>query len=75
MSNVVGFGMVLVLVLGALAVVVAAIVLLVRSTRIGTEGAHRSVEERLAELDALVESGTISAREREKARERILDSL
>lgn len=75
MSNVIGFGMVLVLVLGALAVVVAAIVLLVRSTRTGTEGADRSIEERLAELDALVASGTISEREREKARERILGSL
>lgn len=75
MDSLVVFAIVAVLLFGAIAVVLALVVLRVQSSRTGTEGAHRSIEVRLAELDALVASGTISEREREKARERVLGSL
>ncbi|ROS72059.1 hypothetical protein [Cellulomonas sp. PhB143] len=74
-AEVVWTGLVAVLALGAVAVVLTAVVLLLRSSRGGRESAGKSTEDRLAEIDELAERGRITEAEREKARARILGSL
>ncbi|BDZ42484.1 hypothetical protein GCM10025865_17830 [Paraoerskovia sediminicola] len=87
-------GLVAVLALGAIAVVLTAVVLLIRSLRGGSSdggggsaadggapGASAgsstsgSVDERLAEVDALAARGAITDAERQAARDRILGTL